>query len=200
MELENPCPTPESLYNRSDLDWLYETFKDDFRLKILLARKNVEANTPEKSYAEINELAVQHGMRGGVDNPQALLQTAETLFTKTALFASMRIVENIEEFAAAKGKKVLYVLSYVARHLAQTLREGSRFDQEFVDFLQKKKLPYVDLLEAHQAEFTQFNTSVEDYLNRYYIGHYNPWGNFFQALAIKSPLVQTLNPKPISYT
>ena len=199
VELENPCPTPKSLYNRSVLDWLYETFKDDFRLKILLARRNLEANTPERSYAAISDLAAEHGMSVVVDSPKSLHQTAETLFTKAGLFASMRIVEKVEELAAARGKKVLYVLSHVFRHAARTLRDGFRFDQEFVDFLREKGLPYVDLLEAHQAEFAQFNTSVEDYFNRYYIGHYNPWGNFFQALAIKDQLVKLLDPKPVSY-
>jgi hypothetical protein len=68
-----------------------------------------------------------------------------------------------------------------------------------VDFLQSKKLPHVDLMEEHLAEFAQFKTSIEDYLKRYYIGHYNPLGNFFQAFAIKNDLVEMLRPKPISY-
>jgi hypothetical protein len=41
--------------------------------------------------------------------------------------------------------------------------------------------------------------SIEDYLRRYYIGHYNPRGNYFQAFAIKDKLVEMLEPKPISY-
>jgi hypothetical protein len=121
------------------------------------------------------------------------------LYDKAAIFASMCIVEKVEEFAAENGKKVLYVLSFRSGSIAKRVNEGYRFDQDFVDFLKNRGLPYIDLMDSHLGEFAKFNTSIEDYLQRYYIGHYNPLGNFFQAFAIKDRLVEMLEPKPVSY-
>lgn len=182
VECENPCPTRESLYNLCDLDWVYESFRDDFVLKIELDCTNTDEEIPENRWPPI---------------------AGHPSFTESALFASKRIVERVEEFAALAGKKVLYVLSYNSATVAKRIREGHRFDQEFVDFLQDKRLPYIDLMEAHIVEFARFKMSITDYLERcyvqYFAGHYNPLGNFFTAFAIKDKLVEMLEPKPISY-
>jgi hypothetical protein len=211
VECENPCPTPESFYDLCNLDWVYETFKDDFVLKIMLAYANINEGNPEKSYQEIMDVARAHGITAQIDSAETLSAAAHTLYTRAAIYASIRTVEKMEELAAANGKKVLYVLSYGitswrkpslgSSNITRKIREGYRFDQAFVDFLQKNELPYVDLMEAHIAEFAEFKTSIEDYLKRYFIGigHYNPLGNFFQAFAIKDKLVEMLEPKPISY-
>lgn len=198
-ERENPCPRPESLYNLTDLNWAYENFKDDFILKIVLAREMAKQGTPEKSYAEIMKLAQEHGLATQIDSVEVLNQTLDTLVMKSALFASMRIVEKVEEYAGTHGKKVLYLLSHTQADTAKGLKEGRRFDQEFIDFLQRKRLPYVDLLEAHKADFAQFNTGIEEYLKRYYMGHYKPLGNLFTAFSLKRQLVDILEPKPTSY-
>jgi hypothetical protein len=199
LERENPCPRPESLYNLADLNWAYENFKDDFILKIVLAREMAKQGTPEKSYAEIAKLAQEHGIATQINSVEILNQTLDRLVMRSALFASMRIVEKVEEYARTHGKKVLYLLSHTQADTAKALREGRRFDQEFVDFLQGKKLPYVDLLEAHKADFAQFKTGIDEYLKRYYIGHYKPLGNLFTAFALKNQLVGMLEPKPASY-
>ena len=199
-EFSNPCPTRESTYNLCDLDWVHGRFGDDFVLKIILAGQNLRENSPEKSYTAIQELASQHGIRTQVDSPETLSKTTHTLHTRAGLFASMRIVEEVEKFAKDHGNKVLYVLSYGPNTVAQTLREGVRFDQEFVDFLEQRELPYVDLMEAHLADFAKFNLSAGDYTKRYWVGHYNPLGNVFQAFTIKDRLVEILEPKPTSYT
>ena len=108
LERENPCPRPESLYNLADLNWAYENFKDDFILKIVLAREMAKQGTPEKSYAEIMKLAQEHGMATQINSVEVLNQTLDTLVMRSALFASMRIVEKVEEYARTHGKKVLY--------------------------------------------------------------------------------------------
>jgi len=199
LEYENPCPRREALYNLTDLNWAYENFKDDFILKIVLAREMVKQGTPEKSYAEIMKLAQEHGMATQINSVEELNQTLDALVMRSALFASMRIVEKVEEYARTHGKKVLYLLSYTQADTAKALKEGRRFDQEFIDFLQRKKLPYVDLLEAHKADFAQFNIGIEAYIKRYYIGHYKPLGNLFTAFSLKGQLVGMLEPKPGSY-
>jgi hypothetical protein len=200
QEFPNPCPTRESTYNLCDLDWVYESFKDDFVLRIVLAKRNIDNNSPSDSYADIAELAREQGFEMQIDSKESLRNAIDTIYTRAAIFASMCIVEKIEKYAAEHDKKVLYVLSYDSDVVGRAVQEGARFDREFVDFLKRKKLPYVDLLEAHIKDFAKFNISFSDYAKRYWIGHYNPRGNFFQAFAIKSKLVEMMEPKPIPYS
>ena len=175
VEMNNPCPTRESLYNLCDLDWVYKTFRDDFVLKIRLARETEKL-------------------------PNAGDLTADPLFTRAAILASMHIVDKVEEFAAANNKKVLYVLSYDPGKVMKRLQGEKRFDQSFVDFLEARRVPYVDLLEAHVADYGQFKSGIKDYVFRYYIGHYNPQGNVFCAFAMRNKLVSMLDPKPAAYS
>lgn len=175
VEKANPCPTPESLYNLCDLDWVYKTFGDDFFLKFRLAQ--------------------QAGKAPGGGDP-----TTNPVLTKAALLASTYIVNKVEEFAAANKKKVLYVLSYDPFKVIKRLQGEKRFDQTFVDFLEDRKLPYVDLMEAHAADNEQFKSSAKDYVFRYYVGHYNPLGNVFCAFAMRNKLVSMLDPKPAPYS
>ena len=57
----------------------------------------------------------------------------------------------------------------------------------------------LDRLQAHVDEVKQFKLNSDDYLKRYFIGHYNPLGNFFCAHAIRDHLIDLLLPKPIPY-
>ena len=198
-EFGNDCPTPESLYNLCDLDWVYDRFKDDFRLQILLAQENIKRNSPERSYEGISAFAKHHGIEAEIRTAETLQETMQKLYAKVAFYSSTRIVEKAEEFAAARGKKVLYVLSYTVADLRKALAEGVRVDQEFVDFLKRKGLSYVDDLEAHRAEFALFKSTADAYIARYYIGHYNPLGNMFQAFVMKDKLAALLDPRPIAY-
>ena len=52
---------------------------------------------------------------------------------------------------------------------------------------------------VHVNDSKSFNLSVEDYLKRYFIGHYSPAGNHFFAFSIKDRIVDWLDPKPITY-
>lgn len=69
----------------------------------------------------------------------------------------------------------------------------------FYDYMVQKKLPMVDMLAAHAANYAKYKIPVEDYLAQYYIGHYNPRGNFFMAFEIKDALVKMLVPKTVAY-
>jgi len=119
--------------------------------------------------------------------------------TRRAIYASMKIVEKVEEFAAREKRRVLYVLSYNPQTVRRQLQGKPRFDQAFVDFLDKRKLPYVDLLKAHAADYGKFAPNIDAYVTRYYIGHYNPLGNHFCAFALKDKFVRMLQPPPPAY-
>jgi hypothetical protein len=84
----------------------------------------------------------------------------------------------------------LYVLSYGDDVFRQTERSGRRFDQPFVEFLNTKKLPYVDLMQAHLQDFAQRKTDMDNYIKQSWIGHYSPPGNFFEAMATRINLLR----------
>lgn len=233
IECENPCPTYSSVYNLTDLDWAYETFKDDFLLKIVMAQRlasEIEQGPElkdrhlapaladkEESAASIDEgkreiydviedLAAEHGMKVTIEDPGTLLEVANDLYFKAAMLASRKVVEKVEDYARDNGKKVLFVLSYGSGSsgiggggMAGYLSRGYRFDEEFVEWLKDRNAPVVDLMEAHRADYANYKTGVDDYLKRFYVGHYGPLGNFFCTFAIKDELVNLLEPKPLPY-
>lgn len=199
IECANPCPDRESLYALCDPDKTYSLFKDDFVLKIMLAHANSKTKNPSKSYADIMSLTKTHGIETRVDDNATLALAAEELHNKASLFATEWIVGQIENYAASRNKKVLYILSYPAASIAEYIEEGKRWDQPFVDFLKEKNLPFVDLAEEHRQDYANYKIGIKDYLSQYFVGHYNPRGNFFCAFAIKNAVVSMLNPKPVPY-
>lgn len=54
----------------------------------------------------------------------------------------------------------------------------------------------VDLMEAHVSDYEAFSCGISTYLERYYIGHYNPRGSLFTALALKDDIMNMLDPEP----
>lgn len=199
IQCKNPCPTPESYYNLCDLDSTFQLFKDDFVLKIMLAHKNSKNKNPDKSYSDLMELIKTHGIKTNVDDNKTIALQAEKIHQKAAIFSTKKIVEKIKSFLKENNKKILFVLSYSGKNVAKYIKEGSRFDQEFVDFLNQKKLPYVDLLEKHKADYSRHRLEIKDYIDKYYIGHYTPLGNLFCAFAIKDKLIEILDPRPFPY-
>lgn len=200
VEKPNPCPTEESLYNLCDFDWVYERFKDDFALNIEVAHLNAKTANPRKAYDSLLELATTHGIKTRADEHPTVEKAAESLHQEAALYSSQRLVERIDAFAAEHGKRLLYVLSYPGSRIAEGVENGKRWDQPFVDFLKSRKHPVIDLFEAHVSEHgTKYRIGFRDYLEQFFIGHYNPRGNFFCAMAIKDTLVSLLEPKPPAY-
>lgn len=198
-ERPNPCPTPESVYDLCDLEKVLAMFKDDFVLKILLAHKNAKTKNPYQSYKDVMALASTHGIETSIETNEHLSRTADRLHSEAALFASRKIIEKIESFARAQGKKVLYVLSYPPTSIARRIKEGTRWDQPFVDYLHRQGLPAVDLMEAHLKDYAKYKIGIKNYLFQYFVGHYNPIGNHFCAFALKDRLVSMLDPKPLPY-
>jgi hypothetical protein len=199
VERPNPCPTPQSLYHLCDLDWVTKKFENDFTLQIMLAHMNAKGGNPEQSYADVRKLTTTHGVTTRIDTVATLSEAADTLHRQAAYYSSQQIIEKIEAFAKTHGKKVLYVLSYPARSVLQLVQTNTRPDQPFFDFMQKRGLPVVDLLTAHANDFARFKGEVQDYVTQYFIGHYNPRGNFFCAQTLKDRLVELLDPKPLAY-
>ena len=137
-----------------------EKFKDDFALRIMLAHLNAKTKNPEAEYADALKLATTHGIVTRIDTAASLSQTAETLHRQSAYFASERIVEKIDAFARSRHKQVLFVLSYPAQAFERYVKEGTRADQPFVDFMRRRGQPFVDLLAAHQTDYASFHGAL----------------------------------------
>lgn len=198
-ERPNPCPTRDDLYKLTDLDWVYETFKDEFDTEIMMTHRSVKEKNPNRNYDKIIAMATTHGVNTDTELIGTLSTAAQELHTKAALRSSMHVLGKVEEFAQQTGKKILYVLCPSPVAVGKFVKTGKRFDQEFLDFLTSRKLTYVDLLEEHRRNFAGFSLGAEDYVGRYYIGHHTPLGNYFFAHAIKAKLLAMLDPKPAAY-
>jgi hypothetical protein len=212
----NPS-TPETLYDLCDPERTYEMLKDNLYLRIVLARYNVKDGSPADSYGDMEGLAEEFGLTASVKTPEDLLATANELFSKSAVYASKKIVEKIEALASADGKKILYIGSYSPGTLGEGIRPDFRlevppdetpgycFDSDFRRFMGDRGDRYVDLLDAHRIDFQKRNVSVTEYLRGYYVfpevydSHYAPLGNNFTANAAKEKLVEMLDPKPLAY-
>ena len=200
IECQNPCPTIESLYKLCDLQETFELFKDDFVLQIMVAHRNSKVKNADNPYSEMTEFFKTHGIKTEIDSAATLAEESEKIHLKAALFSTLWILEKIEKFGLENNKKILYVLSYPGRTITRYIKDGKRFDSDLITYFKEKNLPFIDLLELHAQDFQKYNLSVKDYLNRYFIGHYNPLGNHFCAFAIKDKLVKMLDPKPFSYS
>jgi len=79
------------------------------------------------------------------------------------------------------------------------LIEGkARYDQAIVDFLREHRFRYFDMNLVHVEDYKNFRIPFDQYMKRYFIGHYSPAGNHFFAYAIKDTIVDWLDPKPIT--
>jgi hypothetical protein len=195
----NPTPFKEDFSKLCDIDKTHELFKDDFVAKILIAHDKSKAQNKNLDHEEIYSLSRTHGIETVLDSNTTMSNIVNTYHLECALFSTERIIERIEQFAADNNKKVLYVLSYPAGYIAKAHEQDVRWDQSIIDFIKTKKLPLVDLGQNHLQEFKQFNIPLRKYLEKYFIGHYNPLGNMFCAQSIIDKLVEMLEPKPTPY-
>ncbi len=198
-EQSNPTPEKEDFYKLCDLDQAYALFKQDFVAKVMIAHKKSEERNDNLGDHEIRALTQTHGIETALDSNATLSTVVKTYHRECALFSTEKIIEKIDQFATEHNKQVLYVLSYPAGYLSQAHQENHRWDQSIIDFIHAKKSPLVDLGQCHFDEFKKFNIPFNEYLKRYFIGHYNPLGNMFCAQAIVPKLVEMMTPKPIPY-
>jgi hypothetical protein len=196
QQRENVSKTPEDLYRLCDGDYLWETFKDDPILQMVMAAR---AGGKHTSNALINPVAVTFGIPSEKIADTALARRIKKIHTEAALFASQNIVTWAEQFAKANNKKLLVMLSFGSDNVASYLSGKRRFDQGFVDWLKGKSFPVIDLLEAYAADYRRYSIDVDQYLKPFYNGHHTPKGNFFMAWAMKDTIVQWLDPKPQPY-
>ena len=204
VEVENVCPTAESLYSMCDEDFVVETFRNDAVVHAYAAMRAgyVAKSTPLTEMAaaiNFNEL--------DFSSEDTVRASVSQLHAKYAVHVGMKIVEKLQQYLATREKKLIVLLSHPAGSVWHHCTGNSKDDPSFVDwhprefceFLKQSNIPYVNSVDKHVEEFKLFRSDADTYVDRYYIGHYNPRGNHFFAYAIKDALLAWLDPKPPAY-
>jgi len=194
-EIENTYKTPESLYQLCDPDHVWATFKDDFIVQTTLAKREGVLVDKErlKSVAECLNVLLD------LDTIEGIKKSAKKLLTMYSLRASMYLLDKTKKYVEDNGKKFMVLLSYSYYDVMAACSGDTRFDQPFLDYLDKNNFLYIDSLQKHVDDYKQFKGTAKEYADRYFIGHYNPKGNHFFAFSMKKELVRWLDPLPPNY-
>ena len=194
-ECPSLCPTPASLRALCDPIQMYETFKNDqvIRLCVLMQGGRVRELGDLQVLAEVLELDVD---LANVDHAQ---NDATILHMAYALRSTEYVLDLVQEWIAAEGKKLLVLLSYGYAKVRAAVTGKPRFDQSLIDYLDHNKILYVDSMQSHVDDYQSFCITLQQYIDRFYVGHYNPMGNHFFAFAVKNAIVNWLTPKLIAY-
>ncbi|MCJ8328377.1 MAG: hypothetical protein MJH11_00110 [Lentisphaeria bacterium] len=194
-EIDNNHPTPESLYKMCDVDYVYETFKDNIEVHAFMAAKGAEDADWEVLGAMADILKVE------IDSSSAESKIASAADIHLTLGQRSTNVtfDLARAYAEKEGKKLLIHLPYSMIQMRKVLAGAERDDKIVVDHLNKNGFTWVDGLMQHVEDYKDFNCEVEDYIKRYYVGHYSPTGNHFCAYQMMPTVVDWLNPKPSTY-
>ena len=194
-EHESRIRTPEKLYQMTDPEWMYENLIDDLALQMYLFKLG---HIRDIDTGQMLRLA---GFLGtGFDQKAADLRAeVGNLLDRYAYAATRYILKKARAFASANDKKLMVLLFDPYGAMRQLLNGQPRTDQEIVDFLEANGFNYFDMNLVHVEDYQNFKLSIEDYYDRYFIGHYNPRGNHFFAYSLKPRIVEWLDPKPFTY-
>jgi len=196
-QVENISKTQEDLYKLCNEDYLWQTFKDDPILKMVMAARRGGKNISDEL---INPVAVTFGIPDEKIADTEAAKKIKKIHTEAALFATKNIVTWAEDFTKRNRKKLMIMLTFGRGNVAKHLSGQSRFDQNFVDWLKNKPYPVIDMLDVFADDYRKYKVDIDRYLEPFYNGHHTPRGNFFTAWAIKDKVIQWLNPKPLLYS
>ena len=202
VELPGLCEKAEDLYKLSGKDNYYETFKDDTIAHLYTLTQGGDAPVDE-----LEKLANAFGIEVDLRDPAKRTEDANNLHTAYGLRSTMYIVDKLSGWAQKNNRKLMVVLSYDVPSVMDFIEKGQRWDDEFLEYLEKNSVTYVDFLPKAAQEYKTFNISAEKFIERFYIeragaqvfGHYNPYGNFWFAFNLRQELLKWINPEPPAY-
>lgn len=202
IELPGMCRKATDLRRLIGKKNFYSAFKDDHIAHLYTLREGGEA-----PIGRLEEIAEEFGLKINLRDSRTRRTHAYRLHLTYGVRSTMFVVEKMRRWCRANGRKLMILLSYDVPTVQKYLKKGTRFDDEFVRYLKENDDSYVDLLPKVKEEFRSFRGSIEEFCMRFYVaragaqvfGHYNPYGNFWFAYAIRKELVKWLNPKPPSY-
>lgn len=198
VEHESRLPTSESLYRMCEPDFMVEALKDDLMAQLYALRAG-HVDPASVDLDRLDRLAARLGV-AGIDRrtPQALMASVRRILDAYGFAATKDIIEKAVAFCTEHGKELLFLL-LCPTATRQLLRDEERYDQCIADYLTERGLRYFDMNLVHLSDYKAFSLPLDDYLKRYFIGHYSPAGNHFFAFALKDTIIDWLDPKPITY-
>ena len=198
VEKESRINTKEDMYKMADPEFMYNNLKDDLMLQLYLmsydmvnSDVDVEGLTKLANILELPEV--------DFSSTESMQSTSTALKNKYSFEATKYILKKTDEFCKANGKQLLLVHFDPTNVFRAMVNGEKRYDQEMIDFINNNGYAYFDMNKVHLDDFKKFNLSLDEYMDRYFIGHYNPSGNHFFAYAIKDKIVDWLDPKPMTY-
>ncbi len=198
VEKENRISKKEDMYNMTDPEFMYENLKDDLMVQLhLLGNNMVNADLDLKGLKTLAEILDLPEV--DFSNTNNMMETARALKNKYSFEATKYILKKTGDFCQENEKELL-LIHFDPYGVFRAMASGeTRYDQEVMDFINKHNFKLFDMNEVHLEDFKKFNLSMNDYMARYFIGHYKPSGNHFFAYSIKDTIVNWLDPKPITY-
>jgi len=198
VEMKNRISNKEDVYKMTDPDFMYENLKDDLMVQLqLLSWDRVNADVDTKGLKKLADILDLPGV--DFTNAERMKITATVLKNKYSFEATKYILKKTREFCAENGKELMLVHFDPSKVFKPMVKGEVRYDQEIVNFIKENGYRYFDMNEVHLEDFRKLNLSLDEYMNRYFIGHYSPSGNHFFAYSIKDKIVDWLDPKPITY-
>jgi hypothetical protein len=196
IEKENLLSTPSELYRMTDPQFMVDHLKDDLALQLYAFKLG---HIRDLDRERVSKLAARLNYPLDWSRASVLQQQMGELLDRYSLRATQFILGKTREFVTQNGKKLLVLLFDPYRGMSEMLKSGTRYDQEFIDYLVKERFGFFDMNEVHLRDFKRYSLSFDEYKKLYFIGHYNPRGNHFFAYSVKDTVVKWLDPKPITY-
>ena len=197
VEEPNLFPTRESLYRLCQGEAVFETFKSNPIVNLEAMKEGVSDIDKDlvRGLADWAGMSFEKVSLSGADGRSNIEELIRIVSHRATCF----ILERLFAFGRENQKNLLILLGYGGGEVRRSLMGAERIDGDIIEFLRGRNCRYFDILERHLRDFEDFRLSPKDYVNRYYIGHYNPLGNHFFAFAIKAEVVDWLNPTPPAY-
>jgi hypothetical protein len=191
----NVCPTSDDLYQLCDADFVVEAFRDDLIVHIVVATRT----DPGPFIDRYRDLAASLGLDPWPDPAAHGDLAPRALFDAYAQRVSLMLLRRLAEDLGDVGSSLLVLLSYPSEVISAAAGGVERPDLHFVDGLRELGIPYFDSMIAHLRDFDAFSLSPDDYVVRYYDGHYTPTGNQFFAHSVRDIFREWLDPAPPTY-
>ena len=198
VEEENRVRTREDLYLMSDPEFMVENLKDDLMVQLhLLSRDMVNTDLDVKGLNRLASiLTVPEVDFADVDRMKS---TANILKNRYSFEATKYILNRTSVFCKKRGKNLLVIHFDPYGVFVPLVNGEERYDQDVINYIRELNLNYFDMNEVHREDYKNFSIPLEEYMKRYFIGHYKPAGNHFFAYSLKDTIVNWLDPKPITY-
>jgi hypothetical protein len=210
-EKEQLLRTPASLQLMSDPNWTADHLRSDIALQLYSYSAGANSELNHESVTKLARLldfpfdwaqsTNESPAKDETAQPTSPMRSqVEALLNRYGQRAAIYVIQKTLDFAAKNHKHVLFVLNATT-----PFTDGhKRNDQEIIDYSKQNHVPYADMNELFHQRYNALKSGVSfaEFMKGYMVngaGHMNPAGNLFVANAIREPLAQMLDPKPIPY-